>query len=77
MYLYFTDFPERGIMVIDERNAAVHYQFHVSLQYQRVVIWIGMYTPEMPPKNEMKLYASHEDDNSVLYKISLNRFGML
>lgn len=50
-------------MVIDERNAAVHYQFHVGLQYQPVVIWIGVYTPEMLPKNEMKPYASHEDED--------------
>lgn len=39
-------FPERGIMVINEGNTAVHYQFHVSRQHESAVIWIRMFNPE-------------------------------
>lgn len=71
----FHRFPERVIMVINERNSAVHYQFRVSLQYQGAVIWLRMYKPEcllkikwnLTPhtRTRMKAYAKSVQVNLV------------
>lgn len=45
MYVLYK-FPEGSIMVTNEGNTALHFQFPASWQHEGAVIWIRMFNPE-------------------------------